>query len=333
MKRIVKFLAVVSMFFICIQPITVSADWKQNDTGWWYELPDGSYYVNTFAEINEKLYCFDEKGYMYTGWHVRPDSGDMALYYFTPSGALGSCQWVGNQWVNWYGALERSMWVDSYKYYVDENGNWNSMPPDNTMWKKDANGWWFDLADGTYAIDGFYEIDGNMYVFDEKGYMRTGWYQDEYDFWYYLGNDGAVRRNQWYDGYYLDLYGTMAFSRWLYNQTMYVDRNGKKSAGWQKDATGWWFDLGADGYLKNAAYIIGSKSYQFDENGYMVTGWYSPDGGNIWCFYQSDGSGKKNAWEGNYWLDHNGIMARDQWVDGGKYYVGSDGAWVPGKKP
>ena len=330
MKRLLKLFAAAAMFMVCTQPVNAAEGWKKNSTGWWYELDDGSYYVNTFAEIDGKVYCFDKNGYMATGWQVRPDSGDPNQYYFTANGELGSCMWVGNKWVNWYGVIAKDAWVDNYKYRVNEKGDWDHKPADTTAWKKNAYGWWFDLGDGSYAVDGFYEIDGNMYIFDEKGYMRTGWYQDEYDFWYYLGSDGAVRRSEWVDGYYLDYYGTMAFSRWLEHQTVYVDKNGRKAPGWQKDAKGWWYNLGADGYLKKWAYVIGSYTYQFDENGYMVTGWYSPDD-YIWSFYNSDGSRKKNAWEGNYWLDEDGIMARDQWVDGGKYYVDANGVWVPGK--
>ena len=312
MKRSAKLLAAVSMFLVCTQPVNAESGWKKDKNGWWYEFGDGAYYAGTFAEIDGKVYCFDENGYMVTGWQYFPGSESTVQYYFTPNGELGRCQWVGKYWVNWDGIKAKDEWVDNYRYYVDENGKWDSSIPGlNTLWRKDDTGWWFDLGNGTYAQNGFYEIDRNIYVFDEKGYMVTGWYQDSYGYWYYLGSDGAVKCDQWVGDYYLDLYGYMAAGMWLENQSVYVDSTGKKAPGWQKDAKGWWFSLGADGYLSSWPYYIGGKTYQFDENGYMVTGWYSFDG-STWSFYNSDGTQKSNAWEGNYWLDENGIMARDQ---------------------
>ena len=39
----------------------------------------------------------------------------------------------------------------------------------------------------------------------------------------------------------------------------------------------------------------------------------------------------KNEWVdgGRYYVDSNGKMVRDKWVDGGRYYVGYDGVWQP----
>ncbi len=100
------------------------------------------------------------------------------------------------------------------------------------------------------------------------------------------------------------------------------------SSGWQKDSKGWWYELEDGSYYTNVFVEIDGKIYSFGEDGYMVTGWYSFDG-STWSFYNSEGSMKKNAWEGNYWLAQDGLMARDQWVDGGKYYVGPSGEWMP----
>ena len=41
-----------------------------------------------------------------------------------------------------------------------------------------------------------------------------------------------------------------------------------------------------------------------------------------------------NTWAGNYWLGADGKMVTNAWVDNGRYYVGSNGAWVKdAKKP
>ena len=56
--------------------------------------------------------------------------------------------------------------------------------------------------------------------------------------------------------------------------------------------------------------------------------------GNTWSFYNKNGTLVRNTWEGNYWLGADGKMVTDSWVDNGRYYVGSNGAWVKdAKKP
>ena len=56
--------------------------------------------------------------------------------------------------------------------------------------------------------------------------------------------------------------------------------------------------------------------------------------GNTWYFYNQNGTLARNAWAGNYWLGADGRMATNAWVDGGRYYVGSNGLWVKGaQKP
>ena len=56
--------------------------------------------------------------------------------------------------------------------------------------------------------------------------------------------------------------------------------------------------------------------------------------GNAWYFYNQNGTLARNAWAGNYWLGADGRMATNAWVDGGRYYVGSNGLWVKGaQKP
>ena len=56
--------------------------------------------------------------------------------------------------------------------------------------------------------------------------------------------------------------------------------------------------------------------------------------GSSWFFFNNQGQLVRNAWAGNYWLGTDGKMMTDAWVDNGRYYVGSNGAWVKGaQKP
>ena len=42
-------------------------------------------------------------------------------------------------------------------------------------WHESDEGRWYQNADGTYYANGFQEIDGAEYSFDENGYIQTGW--------------------------------------------------------------------------------------------------------------------------------------------------------------
>ena len=54
--------------------------------------------------------------------------------------------------------------------------------------------------------------------------------------------------------------------------------------------------------------------------------------GNTWSFYNKNGILARNTWAGNYWLGADGKMVTDSWVDNGRYYVGSNGAWLKDAK-
>ena len=64
--------------------------WVQDETGWRWLNPDGSYTVNNWAFINNKWYYFGENSYMATGWiqwkelwyYLGPD-GDMQTNFHT----------------------------------------------------------------------------------------------------------------------------------------------------------------------------------------------------------------------------------------------------------
>ena len=67
-------------------------------------------------------------------------------------------------------------------------------------------------------------------------------------------------------------------------------------------------------------------------NAQAAQGWVK--NGNVWQFYNQNGTPVKNKWVGNYWLGADGKMTTNAWVDNSRYYVGSDGAWVKdAKKP
>ena len=75
---------------------------------------------------------------------------------------------------------------------------------------------------------------------------------------------------------------------------------------------------------------IGGKIYFFKDGGAMATGWQQV--GNDWYCFESGGAAACSKWVGNYYMLDSGMMATNQWVDNGRYYVGADGLWIPDYK-
>lgn len=131
---------------------------------------------------------------------------------------------------------------------------------------------------------------------------------------------------------------------------------------WQRDSNGWWFRT-ANGYPRNRWGLINGTWYFFGNDGYMKTGWIQSNG--AWYYLnRSSSEGVEGAmrtgwlYDPNYrswfYLDRNGAMATgwiqvngawyylnpisdgtrgtmavNTWV--GNYFVGADGAWIPGR--
>ncbi|HFE0825681.1 TPA: Ltp family lipoprotein [Streptococcus pneumoniae] len=72
-----------------------------------------------------------------------------------------------------------------------------------------------------------------------------------------------------------------------------------------------------------------STAIQINTSSATTSGWVKQDG--AWYYFDGNGNLVKNAWQGNYYLKSDGKMAVNEWVDGGRYYVGADGVWKEGQ--
>ena len=85
--------------------------WVQDEKGWWYKRPDGSYPKNSwgYEAYNGKSYWyyFLDSGYMATGWVEVNGS----KYYLFPN----SDGWKGRMLTGW-------QWIDGSCYYLDSQG-------------------------------------------------------------------------------------------------------------------------------------------------------------------------------------------------------------------
>ena len=75
--------------------------WQRDNVGWWYSLPSGGYYKNSwFQDSDSKWYYFNQNGYMVTDQWV----GD---YYLWSDGAMATNKMIGGG------------------YWVGDDGKWD----------------------------------------------------------------------------------------------------------------------------------------------------------------------------------------------------------------
>ena len=123
--------------------------WKRNDTGWWYEYPDGSYPKEKWEKIDGIWYYFDERGYSIASRWLKDDG---KWYYLKENGAMA----VG--WV-----LVNGKW-----YYLDSSG---AMV---TGWVKYRETWYFmEEKDGYMLSKQFVKSGDGWYYLKANGELHT----------------------------------------------------------------------------------------------------------------------------------------------------------------
>ena len=230
---------------------SVKGQWLQDENGWWYQLPDGTYPKNSMLPINDVYYCFDENGYMKTGWHDSKGyingTETTMWHYFTPSGAAAN---------GWYE-------VDGAWYYFGTGG---------TM----ITGWimrygkWYYLRPSGEMVTGWEKVGDTWYYMDENGVMQTGWVQDGKT-WYYMRESGAMATGWVWDN------GTWYF----------MDENGAMVTGWVDD-DGTWYYMDSTGAMFMGWVQSGSAWYYMKTTGEMATGWVQDNG--TWYFMDKNGA-------------------------------------------
>ena len=172
-------------------------------------------------------------------------------------------------------------------------GSSSSADAKSGTWKHNKAGYWYEYADGSYAMNQWLQYDGKWYYFNAKGYMQTGWLKKGGK-WYYFNPKTGAMVTGWkkIDGkyYFFKTDGTMAAGEYCHGY--WLNKNGtctsEAKASWRKSGKNWWFGDTNGWYAKKQWIKIDDKTYYFDAKGFLVT---------------------------------------NQWI--GKYCVGADGAWVP----
>ena len=254
-------------------------------------------------------------------------------YFYNQNGTLARNAWAGNYWLGADGRMATNAWVDGGRYYVGSNGLWVKGAQKPAAAKPEVK--------------------------------KQGWVQNGSAWNYYY--QGNIVRNAWIGSYWLGADGRMATNSWVDNGRYYVGVNGVwdktvkkpevKKNGWVKEGSTWYYYengalarnkwisntywVGADGKMATSAWVDGGR-YYVGANGAWVkdakkpevkkNGWVKE--GSTWYYYEN-GALARNKWiSSTYWVGADGKMATSSWVDGGRYYVGANGAWVKdAKKP
>ena len=136
-----------------------------------------------------------------------------------------------------------------------------------------------------YAAEGWALSGNNTWTYVDKNGNRVTneWKKGADNLWRYLNSSGEMAVNNWADNdYYVDSNGIMVVNKWMQLENPY-NRNGETC----------WFYFGSSGKMtKDSWKKIDGKSYLFDSDGVMQTGW-SDDGD----YYLSSSGAMVTGWK------------------------------------
>jgi hypothetical protein len=138
---------------------------------------------------------------------------------------------------------ERWYYAGQPYYYVYRLTNANAQPAEKKLgWQKDATGFWYARANGTYPKDEFEYIEENKswFYFDDQGYMLAEkWLKHTDGHWYWFDRDG---------------YMATSWKR-IGESWYYFNRDGSMVTGWIKYYDNWYYCDATNGDMKSNAFI------------------------------------------------------------------------------
>ena len=244
----------------------------------------------------------------------------------------GDDELVTNEWKksgsNYYylnddGEMATETWVDD-EYYVDETGKmvtnqWLKLVLDDADIDDpngDGEGWfWFD-SKGKKVTDTKKTINGKVYYFDDDGVMEYGWYEDENDNVYYLGDeDDGARKSGWL---WLERPDTDNDDVNLCDDEDCIDC---EEEGW------YWFAKDGKVYNKGGQKKIDGRYYYFNAHGQMLYNWIvaTNDEANVNDNEDMDDAGNVDIADMRYAFNVDKGWRVDGWLKvDGSYGVGME---------
>ena len=306
MTKATKFLLGGALVILLLTPASlVRADWKRDNVGWWYSLNNGSYYKDQEAYINGKIYKFDNRGYMVTGWQYNEyNNGDFhAWYYYDPVNGDEKRGWqlIDGKWyyLSEFGARFGAQNINGKHYYFDpvncdmktgwisnpgySGTEWNYYDPVSgekaTGWRNIDGKWYYFIIS---ALKGSQNLDGEKYYFDPVNCdMQTGWVSIQEATGtkrYYYDPESGKQLSGWQDidgkRYYFGLYGAYSGRiSGLDGKDYYFDSDTcELKIGWFESGKYKYYADPNDGgaLARSKTLIIDGISYTFDSGGTLI---------------------------------------------------------------
>ncbi|WP_051560514.1 DUF5050 domain-containing protein [Clostridium beijerinckii] len=168
LKKVISSSLLVILVFV-LNPIVVSAEWKQDSNGWWNA--EGNSWSVGWKEIDGKWYYFGQDGYMKMGWIQYEDK----WYYLGDDGAM-----LKNTTINGYKLDSDGVWIQS-----SQNDSSNVESKDkNVSYETEVSNRKPIIKDGNYLYESGnlskVNIDGTNKTYFEQAYgsiigVSDGW--------------------------------------------------------------------------------------------------------------------------------------------------------------
>lgn len=274
-----------------------SNEWRLDDSGKIrYLCSWGGAYKNRSANINGRSYTFNSNADVTNTQWIAMDG----------TWKLAKDGRIATGWQTWQSNL----------YYLNSDGSMKA----NEAFTDGGKLYFFRNWGGAYKNCWYTSGGKKYYLHDNSAAYQNEWLKADGK-WYYFQSDSTMATNTWIDNYYVDASGV-----WIPNKEKPTDK-------WITSGNRKWYRHADGSYTKNDWELINGKYYRFDEEGWMVTGWKKING--IW-YYMDKTTGERYG-EGWHWIDGscyymntNGEMAMDTWIDG--YYVDASGKWIKDAK-
>lgn len=274
-----------------------SNEWRLDDTGKIrYLCSWGGAYKNRSAKINGRSYTFNSNADVTNTQWIAMDG----------TWKLAKDGRIATGWQTWENNL----------YYLNSDGSMKA----NEAFTDGGKLYFFHSWGGAYKNCWYTSGGKKYYLHDNSAAYQNEWLKADGK-WYYFQSDSTMATNTWIDNYYVDASGV-----WIPNKEKPTDK-------WITSGNRKWYRHADGSYTKNDWELINGKYYRFDNDGWMITGWKKVNG--IW-YYMDKTTGERygEGWhwiDGNcYYMNANGEMAVDTWIDG--YYVDASGKWIKDPK-
>lgn len=274
-----------------------SNEWRLDDSGKIrYLCSWGGAYKNRSAKINGRSYTFNNNADVTNTQWIAMDG----------TWKLAKDGRISTGWQTWENNL----------YYLNSDGSMKA----NEAFTDGGKLYFFRSWGGAYKNCWYTSNGKKYYLHDNSAAYQNEWLKADGK-WYYFQSDSTMATNTWIDNYYVDASGV-----WIPNKEKPTDK-------WITSGNRKWYRHADGSYTKNDWELINGKYYRFDNEGWMVTGWKKIN--DIW-YYMDKTTGERYG-EGWHWIDGkcyymnaNGKMAVDTWIDG--YYVDASGKWIKDPK-